>query len=128
MTKTLRNILLASMLSLTTINSFAAWTKIGENDINTSLYIDFDRIKKVEGFVYVWTLMDYLKPIDGDLSAVSYFQVDCKLIKFKPLSHIFYVESMGKGSSQQMNPTNKEWNYPPPNSLYEIFVKQACRR
>jgi len=61
--------------------SYSEWTKIGENDAGDAFYVDFERIRKRDGFVYWWELADYLKPTKyGDLSGKAYVQGDCKLI------------------------------------------------
>ena len=69
--------------------SFAKWMKVGESvDINT-FYVDFERIRKHDGYVYYWMLVNLLKPQSGDLSIKYYRQVDCQLFRFKTLSFPF---------------------------------------
>ena len=64
-------------------------------------YVDFDRIIKVDGYVYYWFLGDYLKPTKlGILSFRVYSQGDCKLFRFKSLSYSFHKEPMGGGTGQ----------------------------
>jgi len=41
--------------------SFAEWTKVSEN-VSTTFYVDFERIRKHGGYVYFLWLSDYLKP------------------------------------------------------------------
>jgi hypothetical protein len=42
-------------------------------------YVDFERIKKHDGYVYWWDLTDLLKPNEyGILSGKAYKQGDCK--------------------------------------------------
>ena len=91
-------------------------------------YVDFERIRKVDGFVYYWTLSDYLKPTPfGDLSMKVYNQGDCKLFRFKFLSFSFHKEPMGIGtSSTTSNKPDKEWRYPTPNSSLETLLKTVC--
>ncbi|MAH85467.1 MAG: hypothetical protein CBB68_14680, partial [Rhodospirillaceae bacterium TMED8] len=57
--------------------SFAEWTKVSENVDGDSYYVDFERIRKHDGYVYFWYLSDYLKPTEtGVLSAMRYHQGD----------------------------------------------------
>ena len=105
--------------------SFAGWTKVGENK-NGTHYVDFERIRKVDGFVYFWDLTDYLKPNkDGDLSYKTYTQGDCKLFRFKFLSLSFYKVPMGGGTGTPYTPPDK-WTYLPPNSSGETILKSVC--
>jgi len=106
--------------------SFAGWTKVDESEIGKH-YVDFDRIKKIDGFVYFWTLFDLLKPDpDGDLSYKNYKEGDCKLFRFKSLSFSFHKEPMGGGTGEIGNPKNPEWNYPSPNSGDKKSLTLVC--
>ena len=40
--------------------SYAKWTKVGENVYGSTFYVDFERIRKGDGYVYFWGLNDYL--------------------------------------------------------------------
>ena len=107
--------------------SYAKWTKVGENQMGT-MYVNVERIRKVDGYVYYWYLTDYLKPIHGDLSGKIYQQGDCKLFRYKNLSYSFHKEPMGGGTGDVQEPVKKGWRYPPPNSSMEIILKQVCSR
>ena len=102
-----------------------------ENGINRGniYYVDFDRIRKVDGFVYFWVLTDLLKPFSsGTLSTKSYIQGDCKLFQIKYLSFSTYKEPMGEGTDDSYNPENQEWEYPLPDSVDEGLLKSVCSR
>ena len=97
-----------------------------------TFYVDFERIRKVDGYVYYWDLSDYLKPIKyGILSAKVYRKVDCKLFRFKDLIFSFHKEPMGRGSQESdydNSPRTPEWRYPSPNSSGESILKSVCSR
>jgi hypothetical protein len=95
----------------------------GEN----TFYVDFEIIRKHDGFVYWWELGDYLKPQMGYLSAKSYNQGDCKLFRLKVLSYSWHKEPMGGGTGITVNiPDN--WRYPNPKSIDEYKLKSVCSR
>ena len=78
--------------------SFAEWTKVDETKNGDTFYVDFERIRKHDGYVYWWELGDYLKPNSaGNLSGELYFQGDCTLFRFKVLSDIYYKGQMVNG-------------------------------
>ena len=109
--------------------SYAGWTKVSEGGSSGhTFYMDFERIRKHDGFVYWWDLTDYLKPIDTEFSNKMYNQGDCKLFRVKFLSFSFHKEPMGGGTSITHTPNNPEWNYPPPNSVWETILKTVCNR
>ena len=110
--------------------SYAKWTKLGENDIGNTYYVDFERIKKHDGYVYWWVLVVSLKPgKDGTLSVKAYHLGDCKLFRFKVLSDSYYKESMGGGTpSTSSNKPDKDWRYPSPNTPGETILKMVCSR
>ena len=79
--------------------SFAGWKKVDTNtETGDTFYVDFERIKKHDGYVYWWDLTDLLKPNEyGILSGKIYKQGDCKKFRYKWLSMSFHKESMGGG-------------------------------
>jgi hypothetical protein len=111
--------------------SFAGWTKVGENVNGVTFYVDFERIRKHDGYVFWWDLRDLLKPTKwGSLSSKLYKQGDCKLFRFKNLSSSFHKEPMGGGTPEVIEPKgdNANWKYPPPNSVDEMILKSVCSR
>ena len=106
--------------------SFAGWKKVDESMDGDTFYVDFERIRKVDGYVYYWDLTDYLKLTEeGHLSGKTYKQGDCKLFRFKDLSVFFHKEPMGRGTGEPYTPPDK-WYYPPPNSSSEVVLKSVC--
>ena len=111
--------------------TFAEWTLISESKA-ISYYIDFEKIKKADGYVYWWLLIDYRKPtpVHRDLSTKTYNQGDCKLFRLKRLRYSFYKEPMGRGDSdiQESEGENRKWKYPSPKTVDGIVLKKACDR
>jgi len=109
--------------------TYAGWMEIIKGN-GITFYVDFDTIKKHDGYVYYWELGDYLKPNEfGDLSAKVYREVDCKLFRHKVLSDSYYTEPMGRGTpSASSNTSDEEWRYPPPNSSGETVLKSVCTK
>ena len=110
-------------------SSYAEWTKAVEAVNGNVVYVDYERIRKHDGYVYFWELGDYLKPDKfGDLSSKGYHQGDCKLFRYKTLSWSFHKEPMSGGTGGADNNPDKEWSYPSPNSVAEGILKQVCNR
>ena len=106
--------------------SYADWTMVSTTDGGT-FYVDFDRIRKHDGYVYYWGLSDYLKPSPwGDLSARNYNQGDCKVFRTKTLSASYYTDSMGNGTPSTSDSILGEWRYPVPNSAQEGTLNSVC--
>ena len=99
-----------------------------ENVKASTFYVDFERIRKHDGYVYYWLLSDYLKPTKyRDLSGKQYYQGDCKLFRYKVMSDYYYTKPMGAGTpSETSNVPDKHWNYPSPNSASEAILKRVC--
>lgn len=109
--------------------SYAEWTNVGENVGGSAYYVDFERKRKHDGYVYYWQLTDYIKPTEyGDLSSKIYVQGDCKLFRYKYLSYSFHKEPMGGGPSDVINDSDQNWTYPAPNSMTEAVLKSVCSR
>jgi hypothetical protein len=127
MMKTLSLILALIFSVMFSSTSFAGWKKVTE-DAHATYYVDFEGIRKVDGFVYFWYLRDLLKPDKwGSLSGKSYDQGDCKLFRFKNLSGSFHKEPMGGGTPSSSGTfKNPQWVYPPPKSVIGTILKSVC--
>ena len=110
--------------------SFAEWTEVSKNERGDTQYVDSERVRKVDGYVYFWLLNDFLKPITDMklLSSKTYRQVDCKSFGFKSLSYVYHKESMGRDNGESAESVNKNWKYPQPNTIDEFLVKLVCSR
>ena len=108
--------------------SFAEWKKVGEN-VGATFYVDFERIRKHDGYVYFWRLFDLLKPNSiGTMSGKAYIEGDCKKFRYKRLSFSYHKGSMGGGEiGETSNTPDKEWRYPPPDSVRETVLKVVCQ-
>ena len=101
---TLLTALVFSLTMMFSSPSFAEWVKVGVSK-NGTYYLDFSKIRKIDGLVYWWELGDFLKPNNrGHLSAKVYVQGDCKLYRFKGLSYSFHKEPMGEGDGEIVAP------------------------
>lgn len=107
--------------------SWAEWTFFTQSVDENKVYLDIDRIQKNGGYVYVWSLVDYIKPDKwGDMSAKRYYEVDCKALRYKPLTNIYYKEPMGEGSGESSRFHSPEWVSPSPNSIIESMLNTVC--
>ena len=120
--------LILMFILLFPLPSFADWTEVVENDLGNLFYVDFDRIRKHDGYIYYWVLTDLLKPRQGNMSFSIYHQGDCKLFRYKPLSFSYYKQPMGRGPAVVQEPGKElqSWIYPLPDSAGESILKSVC--
>ena len=108
-----------------TPNPSGNWKKLTENDSGDSFYLDFETIRKQDGYVYWWELTDLLKPTTtGVLSYKSYNQGDCGFNKMRELSGFIHKEPMGRGIGIE-GPT-LQWTLVGPDSLTHTYLKSIC--
>jgi len=129
----MKNLLLIFTLLFSTVffssPSYAEWTKMGENKKETTYYVDFERISKQGGYVHWWELGDRLKPnANGYSSNKAYKKGDCRLFRYKYLSHTNHIEKMGRGNGETVTPKSSQWYYPSPHSSIESVLKSVCSR
>ena len=127
--KTLLTIFTLVFTVMFSSTSFAGWKKVTEHVHGNTFYVDFESIRKHDGYVYAWYLQNLLKPTpNGHLSAKAFYQVDCKIIRFKCLSAYFHKEPMGMGTGQVVPITgdSKSWQFPPPDTPEHIVIKSIC--
>ena len=131
-TFSMKKLLLISTLLFSTLMfstpSYGEWTKVVENVNGNIFYLDFERIRKVDGYVYWWDLLDRLKPTKrGIWSSKGYYQGDCKLFRLKILNDSYYKTPMGAGTPfKSSNVPETNWRYPSPNSSIEQVLKTVC--
>ena len=123
-------LILTTFLSSMIIPSVAhaEWTKVDENIEGDSYYVDFERIKKHDGKTYFWQLSDLLKPVrNGSISGKSYVEAECGRFRYRWLNQTYYKGPMATGEvNSSYNLPDKNWNYPPPNSVAETKLKAVC--
>ena len=119
--------LLLSML-MSPSASYAKWTIVSENISGSSFYVDFERTRKHDGYVYFWRLSNYSKPNSfGSLSGLVYFQADCKIFRVKYLSDTYFTGPMGTGEKNGgSSEPDKDWTYPKPGSSSEQVLEAVC--
>ena len=127
--KTLLTILTVFFTVMFSSPSYAEWTEVSKNSAGT-IYVDFERIRKVDGYVYSWVLADYVKPQGDKLSGKHYQQSDCKLFRWKILSFTSHTEPMGGGPGDTLSipKRHQSWKYPSPNASEEDILKAICSR
>ena len=102
---------------------------MGVDGNGNTVYVDFERIRKLDGYFYWWVLVDQLETDEyGTLSSKSYSQVDCTLFRYQILTFSFHKEAMGEGIGDVSKPGGKmkSWLYPPPDSGQEFILKTVC--
>ena len=114
-----------SSLMMTSVAN-AEWTKVAGN-VNASFYLDFERVRKHDGKIFYWELIDLKKPSEnGNLSFKVYSEAECGAFRSRYLSHTSYKGPMGAGESLLDNNQTKNWYYPSPNSTNELVLKIVC--
>ena len=120
-------VLLFSMLI--SFNSYGEWTPITKNVHGDTYYVDFERIKRNDGNVYYWQLVDYLEPLsDADgprFSGMMFYKVDCDASQYKRLTLTFYSGQMSNGSEKIIE-GDKEWSDFSPGSAGEVVQNELC--
>ena len=111
--------------------SYAEWTKVSRGVDGTTYYVEFDTMRKVNGYIYFWKLHNYIKPSPGRnfLSDRTYAQADCQSFKTKDLSVLWHIEPMGEGSGESLGPVPKKygsWVYPASGSTLKSILNAVC--
>jgi len=123
----MKKLLILLFSILISFNSYGEWIKIGDTDAGDTAYIDYSKIKKHNGFIFVWELLDKVQPTKwGDLSVEFYIQTECATLKSKYLTYNFYKQPMGIGDAETITPDDPKWFYPSPNSAVELVLESAC--
>ena len=99
------------------VNSYGEWKLAFTWDNGDASYLDYEEIKKNDGYVYWWELknMTFGGSSGEDYKSVMfYIQGDCEMGRTKLLSATAFKELMGQEYSKTDNYST--WDYPRPNS------------
>ena len=102
--------------------SWAEWTEVSEGITGTKVYVDFDKIHKIDGFAYYWSLTDFLEPDSFKMYAAA----DCEAFRFMPVSLLVYKLPMAEGEAILTSIPDPKWNYAPPDSVLEDILEAVC--
>ena len=123
-------VILFTTILLFSINGFAQnWKKVNSTDMK-DFYVDVDSIKKRNGLVYYWRLVDYLEPIKFSVgnanSSIAKYKVNCAEEKQFRLNSTYYSRSIGEGRITDEFTPNKLL-YPKPITIGYSVVKFVCK-
>ena len=128
----MKNLLLASSLTLPLLfssGSWAEWTEVSEYPNGSKIYVDFDKIHKIDGFAYYWSLTDFPESFSELLSIKMYAAADCEAFRFMQVSLLLYKLPMAEGDDYTLvvdpDPDPK-WKYAPPDSVSEDILQAVC--
>ena len=117
--------LFAIIFSSTT---FAEWARVGENTAGNIFYVDFQKVQKIDGYIYFLLLNNYGTQSEwGYMSSISYVQGDCRLFRYKNLSWSIYKQPMGSGDSPVPIKPPDEWIYPSAKQSNELILEIMCK-
>ena len=116
-------------------NSYGEWTEVGTNSDDDSFYIDLEKIKINDGYVYWWDLSTSSEGYESELelwegeafSFISYVQGDCQINRAKELTSNVYLEPMGEEYVYTYTDPDPQWDYFPPNSIGDELFDISCR-
>ena len=121
---------------LLSFNALGEWEQMTKDTKGSSYYLQLDKIKTHNNYIYFWYLKNNPKPVEwyetlNDipwlfLSQSFYLEVDCGINRYKVLSNTGYTGPMASGEIVQINDPAPKWSYFPPNSAGESVLETAC--
>ena len=122
----MKYILLISTLMFSA-GSWAEWTEVSEGVSGNKVYVDFDKIHKIGGGAYYWSLTDFPESFSELLSIKMYAAADCEAFRFMQVSLLLYKLPMAEGDDYTLVPDpDPKWKYAPPDSVSEDILQAVC--
>ena len=123
-------LILSLLLSTTTLSSlsFGEWRLTVETKV-THFYWDPGNIKKIDGLVYSWFLLDYQEasPDSDSLSMTINVEIDCQTLASKDLRYVSYKQHMARGfPSRTETPESPEILFRPIITPRYRLTKVVC--
>ena len=134
----MKRIILVLVVILISTNALYAtefnWTdKKKSADKSTEFYIDKKSIKRIDNYVYYWTLANYLTHEENEntdvKSVISFNRIDCNDMGYQIILMSLYGEYTGRGENLThfIDPdTEEEKRFDPKGSISYIRHKELC--
>ena len=106
--------------------ALAEWRLIGTNVAGNEYYLDFDKIRTSNGYVYYWSLVNFLEPNQGAMSSKHYKKGDCDALGSQFLQVTSYFQPMGVEKFDTFS-VDPEWAYLDPDNIGAFVLRAACR-
>jgi hypothetical protein len=109
--------------------AYAEWVKYSTtDDSEIEIYLDPNTIRRNGNSVLIWTLQDFKKVRNGDLSMKLRVKIECKEETVQIISLVSHSENMGKGKITVSGRGSGKPQYVVPDSSGEELWKLACNR
>tara|TARA_B110000967_G_C18769570_1_gene502332 strand:- start:16 stop:810 length:795 start_codon:yes stop_codon:yes gene_type:complete len=105
------------------------WYEVSAHvDGSTTFYMDPDSIKKKDGYISFWTLIDYAEDSSDNIrSQIIKRHVDCEEGELRSESVYGYAGNMGEGDITIPDEvTLSEWTKPPLGSNFDGYIVFGC--
>ena len=134
----MKRIILVLVIILISTNTLHAkkfnWTdKMKTINEDSEFYIDKKSIRRVENYVYYWSLANYLKYQEGEntdiKSVISFHRIDCNDMGYQIILMSFYGKYMGRGENLThfIDPdTEEEKRFHPKDSVSYSRHEKLC--
>ena len=110
----------------TSSTSSGEWTKFGVRSNGDTLYVNFNTIKKEDGFVIFTALQDNLRrQKSGAMSGIVLAKGDCDKLRWKVLRMTSYKKPMGEDVKEVIE-EESPWFDLTPNSYQGKMVQKVC--
>jgi hypothetical protein len=125
----MKKLLLLLFSLMLSFNSYGEWVSSAVDANGNIHYLDFENIKKTNGYTYYWEMINYAEPTDEHLSIATYREADCDLHRFKDLTFNAYTQEMAEGVPETIDLTvlKEDWTYPIANTLGDIILSSVCK-
>ena len=125
----MKKLLLILVCLLLSNPSFGKWEKTVNNIEGYDFYLNFESLKKYDGYHHIWVMANYPKPSKlGVSSHKIYYQIDCKRYRYKFLKDVYYSGQMGEGKIiANSDKPDKDWFYPAPDSARDYWMSGVCK-
>jgi len=124
----MKKLLILLFSLLISFNSYGEWTRIWSED-GDNYYFDYDSLKINNEYVYIWGLVDYLKPFLGDLSAKRLYEIECGTsitsMRARVVARSYFDIPMGEGYPSTTDNVTGFWSDFSPES--EKIFANLCK-
>ena len=106
---------------------YSSWKFVYKQSNGYDVYVNFKNIKSQKNFIYWSELVNFSESLAGIMSMTVYMEGDCKKIRQKAITFMYYSEHFGDKFVKSSHSMSQRWVILNEKSKQYAFLKKICK-
>lgn len=106
---------------------YSSWKFVYKQSNGYDVYVNFENIKSQKNFIYWSELVNFSESLAGIMSMTVYMEGDCKKIRQKAITFMYYSEHFGDKFVKSSHSMSQRWVILNEKSKHYALLKKICK-